>query len=188
MNIADELVRAIKLAIKKELQATVTEGTVTAVDKAARTCEVDRDDLPDLMEVRLNAILEAGDDLVTIYPKVGSKVLCLIINNDQSDAYVIAATDIEEISGQIGEMTFVWNADGFVFNGGENGELIKINDLVSKINTIEQDINALKQVLTTWVVAPMDGGLALKTAAAAWMAQTIIQTSVDDLKDDKIQH
>ena len=63
--------QAVRKIIEKSTPITITEGTVKSVDKAARTCDVERDDLPELFDVRLTATLEPGDDVATIFPTPG---------------------------------------------------------------------------------------------------------------------
>jgi hypothetical protein len=43
----------------------------------------------------------------------------------------------------------------------------------AQIDTVIGDVNALKAVFSAWVVAPGDGGGALKAAAAAWYGSTL---------------
>jgi hypothetical protein len=75
-------------------------------------------------------------------------------------------------------------------NGGQKSSyLTDINKLVKKINSLENSLNALKQVLTIWVPVPMDGGAVLKAAVTSWAAQLMQPvTTVNDLKDDKVKH
>lgn len=80
--------------------------------------------------------------------------------------------------------------DKITLNGGSNNSyMMKIDQVVSKLNRLENALNALKQVFTIWVPAPMDGGAVLKAAVTSWAAQLIQPvTMANDLKDDKIKH
>lgn len=101
-----------------------------------------------------------------------------------------ATMTADDITLKTGERTMVMNGDTITFNeGAKSSYATDINALVEKLNAIENDINSLKQVFTTWIPAPMDGGAVLKGAAASWAGQLIQPvTSVDDLKDETIIH
>ena len=89
----------------------------------------------------------------------------------------------------IGSISMAMSENGIIFNeAARNSFMTDINKLVEKVNIIEKDINALKDVFTNWTPVPQDGGGALKGGVAAWSGQTITKTTVDDLKDETIQH
>lgn len=128
--------KAVEKIVRKNIPLILTEGEVTSVDKQANTCDVDRGDLPELLDVRLNSILEAGDDVVTIYPQEGSKVLCILIENNVTDAYVLAANKIEEIKGLINTTEFLINAEGFMIQRGDNNLKSLLNDFIAEVQKI----------------------------------------------------
>ena len=72
------------------------------------------------------------------------------------------------------------------FNGGELGGMVKVEDLVTRLNKLEQDLNVLKQVFTTWVPVPNDGGSALKIGSATWAGSELIVTVKSDVENTKI--
>jgi len=118
-------------------------------------------------DIRLQS--QAGNG-VYLVPAVGSVVLVQWIND--TAGYVAMYSDVESIK----------------FLDGSYGGLIKIEDLVSKINNIESDINDIKTVFQTWVAVSGDGGAALKAAAAAWYGSPITETQKADIENDKITH
>lgn len=103
------------------------------------------------------------------------------------DAQVIFKKD--SITFKIGSISILMD-DKITFNEGSNNSfMMKIDQVVSKLNRVENALNALKQVLTVWVPVPMDGGAVLKAAVTSWAAQLIQPiTNTNDLKDDKIKH
>jgi len=62
------------------------------------------------------------------------------------------------------------------------------NGLLTKINNIEDDLNKLKNVFTTWTPASGDGGLALKTASTSWYTAPITLTTQPDISHPNITH
>jgi hypothetical protein len=157
-----------------------------ASDIQARTCTVTPVDGSAKIEgVRLNANT-SGDKGMIIKPKSNTQVVVAMIS--QVDAIIIDRDEVESIDITVGATTVSIKDGEILLNGGDNGGLIIISDLVSKINAIEDDINSLKQVFSTWVSVPQDGGAALKVAAATWFAQQIVNTTAADIKNDKIKH
>lgn len=182
------IARAIRAAVKTEIPVIVTEGVVVSVDRATQTCNVEREHKTELFNVRLNAFLEAGDDVLTIYPKEGSKVLCIIIENDPTDAYILNSTDIEEISGQIGGAKLNWTKDGFVLNGGEIGGLVKASELKTQLEKLTARVDGIINAIKTAVPVTGDGGAGLQTTMKAALALLIEKESFASLENNKVKH
>jgi hypothetical protein len=68
------------------------------------------------------------------------------------------------------------NCSQVIFNNGNKGGLVNVNDLVIRLNNIENDINSLKTSLAGWTPVPQDGGAALKAAAGTWFGKTLTPT------------
>ncbi|MDJ0363567.1 hypothetical protein QMK33_00265 [Hymenobacter sp. H14-R3] len=78
--------------------AQVVTGTVTAVDKAAMTCDVARDDEgADHVQVRLRAVVDGGQDGLVIFPKVGSNVTLLLLDEDTALVIQYSAVEVYSI-------------------------------------------------------------------------------------------
>ena len=143
---------------------------VTAIDTTARTADVaPLNGDPVIYTVRLQATPSLADGLAII-PVVNSNVIVTFL--DKTRAYISLFSEIEEI----------------IINGGNLGGLINITPLTDKINTLENDLNTLKNVFTAWITVPNDGGAALKAGATTWAGQTITPTQTADIEDEKIKH
>ena len=70
----EEEIRQALAASLKNKPVTVL-AKVTAVDTTARTCDID-DDGVEMYGIRLQCITD-GNTGITVWPKVGSQVLCL---------------------------------------------------------------------------------------------------------------
>lgn len=173
MSLESTIERLIKTIARKALLMQITEGVVTAVDKNANTCDVERDDLPALFKVRLNSILDAGSAVITVYPSVGSKVLCAIIENNPTDAYVIGTNGIDEI----------------IINGGENGGLTKTPLLVQELKKTNELLNSILGVLNGTVITEPGNGYAsaLQAALKAALAGKELG-NFDEIENEKIKH
>lgn len=162
MSLESVVQEAIERTAKAIIPVMVTEGTVVSVDKQKNTCKVEREDLPELFNVRLNAIETPGNEVFTIYPKQGSNVLVILIENDRTDGFIISATDIEES----------------IFNGGSNGGLIKITEQTTKLNTLVNELTAELTKIAT----------AITSAGGAYTPGTLSQFSKADFENEKVKH
>ena len=79
------------------------------------------------------------------------------------------------------------NSDGIVMNGGELGGLVKVEDVTTRLNIIEKDINALKKALTGWTPVPQDGGSALKAGVNSWAGKSLQLSKRGDYENEKVK-
>ncbi len=172
MSLESVIQETIEKAAAAIIPVMVTEGEVTKVDKVKNTCHVKREGLPQLFDVRLNAIVSPGTNVVSIYPKEGSRVLVVLVENNKTDGYVLTATDIDEV----------------IINGGENGGIAISQAVIDEIQAIKDDLNDIKTVFKTWVTAPNDGGASLKTAAATWFAAQLPDVDPSAIINTKVKH
>ncbi|MBN2814985.1 MAG: hypothetical protein JXQ80_12960 [Bacteroidales bacterium] len=202
--------RAEEIRMKlKEMSSGIDQvflATVKEVDETEFFCTVETDTDIQYTDVRLRAVIDSELKGFCFIPKVESLVLVGRIGNSNqlyvqlfSEIEKILFTwgddveilfDMEKIFLRMKERSIEITEEAITFNAGDKGSFATdINKLVDKISAIEEDINSLKQVFTTWVPAPMDGGAVLKAASASWAAQVIQPvTTVDSIKDELIKH
>lgn len=163
--------------IRKSIRAIVGEGatsllcTVVSVDEDEMTCEVTPiTEGANFMDVRLMADNEDTSKGVYFKPKVGSVVM--ITPQDDVTYFVSMTSEVDE----------VW------LRGTANGGVVKVSQLVTKLNNIENDLNTLKAAFTAWVVVPADGGAALKTAATGWAGSVLAPTTNTDIQSTTVKH
>lgn len=175
--------------------------TVDAVDKTARTidCSPINEGAP-LLGVNLQAN-QGADFGLCLFPEIGSFVVVGFIADGAAGA-VLLTEKIESAEIVIGDTSAVMDADGVridvgdisahldkdavTFNGGDLGGLVKVEDLTNRLNIIENDINKLKTAFSSWVVAPQDGGAALKAAAGSWFGSQLTPTKRSDYENKKV--
>jgi len=153
------------------------------------TCSVKIGDL-ELTDVRMKATDDGSEDKLVVTPTKGSKVVVGSNGGDFRDLFVIKVDDPQMILYKHKDITIEIDGESgnITINGGDNKGLVKVEDLVNRLNTIEDDINDLKTIFSTWVVAPQDGGGALKSAAAQWYASQLQQTQLSDIENEKVKH
>ena len=152
--------------------------SVDSVDPTERT--IDATPLngdAQIFNIRLQSEINSNIGLC-IFPVVGSVVIVTFMN--KLTGFVSTFSEIDKI--------LIDTTNEIIFDGGSNGGLIKVNDLVSKLNTVENDLNTLKNILSLWVPVTMDGGASLKTALGTYFSQTITPTIKTDIENDKIKH
>ncbi|MEO1006845.1 MAG: hypothetical protein AAFW67_13565 [Cyanobacteria bacterium J06638_38] len=148
-------------------------------------------------KVKLRVIADGEESGFILYPKVGSPVIIGIVDNNPADCFVAQYSECDGMQFVIKDKhsfkvdangNAVWTANNQIhFDGATNG-LIKIPELVQKINTLESDLNALKTAFNGWTPVPNDGGGALKIATGAWAGSSITQTTESDIKHDKVEY
>jgi len=165
----------IKSALNNRFRALLPEGqrigTVKVVDKQKKTCEIyiDRDG------VTLHDVLLSPDNAdmgILLLPKEGSNVVVSSMFDDDTQNYVTMTGEVDEV----------------IIRGGRYGGLIRIEDLVDKVNILEHSLNALKNAFITWQPVPNDGGAALKVTSGSWASNTIAITKKSDLENTKVKH
>lgn len=165
-------------------------GTVMAVT-APDTCTVEPiDGGAKYFNVRLRGTVDGSDAGMYAEPKVGSFVIISPLMHDDEQMYVSRFTVVEKwhIITDSGSKVEVLSNGEVHLNGDNEGGVPITADVVSRLNTIEQDINTLKIVFSSWVAVPNDGGAALKAAAGAWFAQQLQQTVNADIENTAVKH
>lgn len=145
------------------------------------TCSVKIADRIVINDVRLNASADGNADNILIKPTVGSMVMMADLSGGELRSLVVISFSALE------SMTVKFEGE-VVINGGENEGLVKVVELAEKLNAIENDINNLKSIFSSWVPVVYDGGASLKAAAASWVAQSLQTTSKEDIENPKIKH
>ena len=176
--------------------------TVDEIDKAARTidCTPINEGAP-LLGVNLQAN-QGADFGLCLFPEKGSFVVVGFVA-DGAAGVVLLTEKIESAEIVIGDSSAVMDADGLrfdtekmsahinreniIFNGGDLGGLVRVEDLTKRLNLIENDINKLKTAMSSWVPVSQDGGAALKSAAASWFGSQLVTTKRGDYENTKIK-
>lgn len=141
--------------------------TVLSVDSGAATCECDPVDGSAIIEdVRLQAA--PGNGMLYI-PVIGSVVIVQLVSD--SEGFVSMFSELESVQ----------------YLDGSFGGLTKTPELKIQLDKTNDVINAIANALTTWVVAPNDGGAALKAAVIAALAGKVVG-DYSDIENEDITH
>lgn len=96
--------------LKKHEKMIITSGVVSEVFE--NCIHVKREGMSDLLEVRFHSILTPVEDYLKVTPKLGSAVLCGIIENS-AESILIATSEIDKINLNIGTTAMTIDVGGF---------------------------------------------------------------------------
>lgn len=172
--------------IRRSIKSIASTGSghgiylAEVVALSGQTCSVRIDGIT-LSDVKLRATINANhQSQLLITPKVDSLILVADLSDGKlENLAVFAFSEIEKV-----ELT----TPKIVLNGGKNDGMVKINPLVERLNTLETDMNNLKEALAKWIPTPNDGGATLKTATTNWAISTLKTTTKGDLENPNVLH
>lgn len=182
--------RELIIKLVREESKAIVEGKIVSVDGLKSCVVAPADGGANYSKVRLRSLINTSDTGLTIVPKVRSNCLIGFIRHNENNPVLISCDEVDKYLLNVdgGGSIEVDNQGNIVLNGGQFGGVVKVAELVAKLNTLESDLNTLKTVFTGWTPVPNDGGAALKTAAATWFGQQLSTTVEDDLKNDAVTH
>lgn len=174
----------------KDLTQGQTEGLTVFSAKVlsveGNTCTVDYDGLS-VSDVRLNPTTTSDDNKILLTPAVDSYVLIASLTGDLASLSVLTADTLTSVEIVSDEISVFIDKEGVIFNGGELGGMVKLNEVTKKLNALENQFNQLKNMLKSWTPSPNDGGAALKGLVSTWAGQPIIATKAGELENEKVK-
>lgn len=169
-----------------------TVGTVSAVD-GTDTCTVEPvDGGATLYKVRLRATIDGGDEGMVSIPAVDSYVIVSPLEHDDNRLFVSRFTKVESWHVKTENSTSLQlNDDGTVYLNGNNfGSLIKIDEIVDRLNAIEDAVNGLVSDFNSHTHNYTDTpvGTATTLVPVVPSSQATGTTTVAAIENDKVQH
>lgn len=183
---AENIRQALKNFVKNREKQTLIIGKVIKIDKTNNSIDVEIDGELVAYNVKLTASEDSNISII-IYPKINSYVIIGIIENNFSNAALIKYSDIESIAVFSDAITLASNS--VVYNGGNNGGLIKIAELINSLNKIERDLTLLKANISSisTQTTPLTG-TTLAAALSVYLQNIIPETLRPSLENIKIKH
>lgn len=175
----------------KEDSVKLYVGVVKDFDEDKATCNVIIENDVVLPNVKLQSAICDG---LLIIPKKDSTVY--VLTSTYNDSLIVQFSDIEKYYLQVGESSFtIFNdaqsgGEQIVLNDGSYKGIVKVEDLVKKINAIEDKVNAINTAIkTTTVVLAPSGTYPLTTNPdVAALTDITPKTTEDDLQNKKVTH
>jgi hypothetical protein len=174
---ADTITDAIRELAGTHNNSFTTNVTclVQSVNTDTRTCictPISNHLSGDIMNVKLMAEI---DDGILLIPVIGSTVI--VAHSKRNEPFVVVFSGIQSI--------FIIAVGSIQFQGGEFGGLVRVGDLITKINNLENLVNDLiaKYNTHTHVVT---GGSTAPTLVQE--TNTLIPTVRSDIENTSITH
>lgn len=145
------------------------DAEVVSVDVMARTCEVrivSGKTANSLPGVRLMASV---DDGILVVPAVGSTVVVILA--DQITPYVAQYSEVDTI----------------VLRGGDLGGLVKVEDLVTRLNNLENKVNDLLTAYNSHTHPGVQSGGSSTGATTSGGGGQVTLTDRADIENEKIK-
>lgn len=122
----------IKKIVADNLSIYTGVGTVKSVGES--TCVIERDDLPDLEDVRLNSIEGTFENSFLIFPAVGSEVLYLMVENAPEENCLVKYSNIDKVKISIAGASFEMSAGKFEFKNSDSDLKEILSKTFSRLN------------------------------------------------------
>jgi hypothetical protein len=182
MDVYSKIKRRMKnITTEERREVFIYPAQVEAV--SGRTCSVRIDETLTVTDVRLRAVINTNAEQVLLTPKAGSYVLVVDLSGgNHRDLAVIACSEVEEVNIRIGNTTAVINAGGMVFNGGENGGMVKLQELQDNLDSLKQYVEAINSALPS-AFSAVGAGTAANGATGATSYQGAMAGQTVHLKD-----
>lgn len=175
MNEPDKFVDGLNRTINKSRQAQLRFARCLFVDWEKRTMTA----IGVSDDVNYEGV-QLGFGYIDIKPAKDSICLIGILEGREALSFLINADQVELVEVKSGKIEI---------NGGENGGLVRSAAVAGKVSALENELNALKNILSAWTPVPQDGAATLKAAVATWAAAPIIPvSSKPDFENNKATH
>jgi hypothetical protein len=146
-------------------------GTVVSVDEDEMTCEVEPiDGGASFMDVRLMADNEDTSKGIFFKPAIDSVVM--ITPQDEVTYFVSMVSEVDE----------VW------LHGDQYGGIVKVADLVTKLNNLEGKVNDLVTAFNSHVHTGVTTGGGSSGTTATQVTGTLTPTQRADIENTDVKH
>lgn len=175
-----QIIEAIEAVVKKNIKTQVVVGEVISVDESNMTCDVDLQTMPDMLDVRLRAVIDASEKGILVVPKKGSHVLVGLIDNRKESAFVCGYSEVDKVRILCDEIELA---------GSGLGGLIKIKELKKQLDKNNAILTAILNVLTGGQIVEAGNGApsALQIALKAVLTGKTVG-DFSQIESEKVKH
>lgn len=174
-----DLITAIRQSVKSMVKPDLVLGEVVSFNASDYTIEVKLNQGSKVENVTIKSVLNGVASGILVEPKIGSFVLCGLVDGRIENLTVLSFDEIKSIK-IIPSEKITLRADDF-------GGIVKSQVVHDEIKQLKDEINDLKQMFTTWVPVVYDGGAALKAALATFLTP-IPPAMKTDYENENILH
>lgn len=167
MTDAEKLRETLKKISKGNVVVQTFWATVVAVNWTEKTADVK--DLKADLEF-FDVMLGLGGDLIK--PKLNSKCLCGVAENQEAAAFIIYCEEVDER----------W------INGEDNGGLTITPELKLQLEKLTARVDGIIDAIDNGVPVAGDGGVALQNTIKVALAALVDKESFDNIENTKVKH
>lgn len=164
----------------------LVQCTVASVDLSTRTCDctpISGVAVTDIPNVQLMAEV---DDGFLIIPTVGSTVF--VLHSTRHAPYIELFSQIDGVMVIVGNVQLVINGSGIQLGDGSFGGLIQIQQLVEKLNNLENAVTSHIAKFNTHTHAGVQAGAGTTATPIPTDDQNLTLTLQSDLENPLITH
>lgn len=194
------------------LEGSVKQGTVLSVDKDNNVVSVEIEEMQ-YDNIPIKVLIDSASDIS--YPLVGTTVYVATLENNPQFRFLLSTQDIDSIirSGlsiidessenrniDITEdfnisskninisvtQNLEINANQTIFNDGNNGGMLLLNNTVQKLNNLENQVNNIVSILTGITVVIGPGGGTVPFAPFFSSITPLVPTQASEVENNKI--
>lgn len=167
------IAEAIREIVKSSLPLVCDFGTVTSVDEETFLCDIDIEGKSPVGDVRLfcgDYETDAKGGGIVVIPEVGAQVLVIFFS--KTVAFMLQCSKAKKI----------------VFNGGELGGLVLLNELKSNLEKLTKRVDGIIDAINNAVpsTGAPDSGLALQTTMKTKLATLTDKEDFSKIENKKI--
>ena len=170
-------------------ERSVMLGSVVSTDENKGLCAVSPvGSEVTINDIRVRSLSDKGNGIYII-PKKDSKVL--IENIDGADNYhVLEYGEISKIiyKSSTNKLVIDSENDEILVNEGKNGGLIKIQDLVKKMNEVEKKLNTVISKFNSHTHSGVTTGGSVSGTTPNLIPGTLQPTKVNEIENKKVKH
>jgi len=178
---SQEIIRAIQdiVGIHTDDKVSLVMAEVNSVSITDRTANITTISGKEsvVYDVNLQAVPSDG---ILVSPTIGSTVY--VLSSKYTTPFIVQYSDIDQIYYTLTHIELTGKAN---LNGDNYGGLIKIQELVDKINTLENKVNELQTWSGTLTISTVTGDL---QGAPFTPVEPITPTQKADIENTTIKH
>ena len=171
------------------IKAQVISGTAKNVDATNRLFDIKKDTGgADLVNVKMRCVGGAGTKGIWMQPKNGAKCVVLQLNISEYNNILLFCEEFEELIMESSNNVKLKMTDTgeLWLNGDQHGSLIKIADLVSKVNEVDGKITQFETAFAAHV-HPVGSPNTLPPTPV-YAPQAALNLTAAQIENNKVKH
>lgn len=184
------LFKAIKEAIESGLKPDIISGTAFNIDASAMSFDLKKNTGGrDLVNVKMRCVGGSGTMGIWMVPKDNSQCIVLQLNRNEYNSILLTAEEFETltIKASTGGSLELNSAGEVLLNGDQNKGLVKVVQLVSRMNEIENKVNTILAALQS-VVIPLAPSGTYPFAPLFATVDPLVFTVQNDIENPTVKH